>query len=218
MAGERQNWYPFFNPCGGEPVRGYALRRCFEDCQRGGANCLPGKAWQMVGYIVNEGSSLRQERTDFASYLRSMMGRKMVRIDGTPVTITRDNFDELLDESVTRAESILGAMSICTEKTLPITPEYLEKCTTEQREVLDKVQGLSQQASRDFAYAPQEKVEAFVDEMKATLGRAIELNLDELGLITRQALAYGLGERVLAKRGIPVRDIPIHVGRLERSY
>lgn len=217
MAGERQNWYPYFNPCGGQPAEGYVFKRCFEDCQKGGANCLPGKAWQMVGYVVKEGSSMRQERADFAPYLKSMMGRKMVRMDGTPITLAPDNFNELLDETVTRADLVLNAMSVCTEKTIPLTPEYLDKCTHEQRQVLDRMQGLSQRARRGFVYASQLKVEEFVGEMKETLGKAIELDLDDLGLVTRQALAYGMGERVLAKRGIPVGSIPTQVGKLGKA-
>ncbi len=217
MAGERDNWYKFFNPCGGGDIAGYVFRSCHDACSQGGINCLAGKAYQMAGFVLKDGSSVsEQETNDFLLYLNSMLGKTMVRLDGTTVTLTQDNFDELLKETARRARTILRAIRISPEQTRPITDEYLEQASPEQRDILQNLAALSIRARSEFVHAPQSQIERFVEQMRGSLSRAIELNLDELRPVTMLAINYGLGERVLAKRGIPIAGIPTRMGTLER--
>lgn len=214
MSAERENWHMYLNPCGSQPVRGFALKRCFPACEeRPKPICLASGAFQIVGYLFR-GSTVETERRDYKDFLRGNLGQVVVDLEGNPVTLTFDNIDSITDTAVARAQGLLLAANRCIEMTRPLSEEYYTQCTDEQREVLNRMTDLNDEAGRFIGN--REQARELIDKMRVTLAKAIELDLDELGLVTRQAIAYGLGEQVLEKRGISADVIPTKLGKLGR--
>lgn len=213
MSTERKNWLTSLNPCGGQPAEGFEMKRCFPACEQTKALCLSSGAFQIVGYLIN-GSSVTTERQDFKDFLRGSVGRIIVDLNGNAIRLTRENFDFLLEATVERAKNLLELIDQCIENTFPLTDDYLCECTDDQHGVLDRIFELNKLARK--LTGTDEQAEQLVQEMRETLQKAIDLDLDEFGLIVRQAISYGLGERVLTKRGISTGLIPKKIGRIRR--
>jgi len=205
----KERWHMYFNPCGGQPVNGFEFRRCFPACIKTKALCLASGAFQVAGYLL-DGSTINIERNDYRSFLRTELGKRIVDLEGNVVVLSPENIETLLGSVMQRAQAVFDAIKTCVERTIQLDDEYIDNCSPEQKEVLFKIEELSEQAGK--FRGTKEQAEELIGKIRANLERAIELGLDEVGLITRQALAYGLGKEVLKKHNIPVGVIPTEPG------
>lgn len=211
MSEERKSWHIHFNPCGIMAVEGFPLKRCTIDCKQANAMCFAKGAQKMAEYLLKEGT-IDTERRDFRADFVNRIGEKVVDLEGNIVRLSRSNINSLVDSVVQKAQEIVTAINVCIEHTRPIPEDYIDNCSSEKREALFRLSELQDQA--ESFRGSREQAEELIEQMKTALGRAIELDLDEFGLVTRWALGYGLGERVLAKRGIPIRIVPTQPGVL----
>jgi hypothetical protein len=199
----------YFNPCGGQPVNGFEFRRCFPACIKTRTLCLASGAFQVAGYLL-DGRTINIERNDYRSFLRTQFGQRIIDLEGNIVVLSQKNIETFLDSVIQRAQEMFDAINLCAERTIQLDDEYIENCSPEQKEVLFEIEGLSEQAGK--FRGTKEEAEELVGKIRANLERAIELGLDEVGLVLRQSLAYGLGKQVLEKRDIPVGVIPTETG------
>lgn len=216
MSKEARIWHPYFNPCGAHCRKSELFCRCFEACQKNGRNCLAFKAWRMAGSVVGAGvplaspKALESERLDLESFFDFAIGKIFIDLEGKSIVVTKENVDRLTNLTLARARLILNSILICTERTIPFSPGYLEKCKKEQKNILNDIRKLNND-SRNISFDTQSQVEGFIEEMQILIKKAMDLGLDESGHIVRQAFAYGLGREVLEKRGIDLDKVPIRL-------
>jgi|GEM_PF-6615717 len=211
------DWLRFFNPCGGEIVSGYRFERCFSACIKekcvggAGAICLSSDAFQMAGYLLR-GNTIDEERRDYQYFLGLQIGRKVVDFEGNIIVLSGENLEILMDLVTQKAGEITQAINTCIGTCVDYPKkefqEYFKGRSRKQRAVFVRFLTLLEQCD-NFSDSGKE-AQKLIERMRATLKRAIDLNLDELGLILRGALYYRVDE-VLLKRGIYTRIIPSQI-------
>lgn len=214
MSQERKNWHMYFTPCGMAAVEGFVFKRCPVACEEIQALCFVKGAHKMAGYLLN-GSTIDIERRDFINDFITRIGATVIDLEGNTMRLSQGNIDSLVDSVVQRAQEIVRAINICIEHTSQLSEDHIDACPPEERETFFGLEELIAEA--ESFRGSKEQAEQLIGKIRAALERAIDLDLDEFGLITRWAIVYGLGEKVLAKRNIPAGIIPIAPGVLKRE-
>lgn len=189
---ERESWYAYFDPCGIKPVNGFILQTCISlDCER--IHCMSKGSFAMAGYLLEDDTSVEQEKREFEQHVRqSMIGKEVVDIDGNTVRVSEEDIPNIVDDVVSKALAITKEIDMCVHMSTPMTIEYLQNCSNEQRgvlnilmekaELLDRFQGNTYQAT------------LHEEETQQIIETALELGLGELGLVARCAIRFGLGD------------------------
>lgn len=191
---ELNPWYMYFNPCGIEPVNGYVYQTCnAAGCHR--FQCLAKTAYLMAEYVLRDGTSVDNEKAEFADHLRTeLLGEAVVALSGATTRVNRQNIEPIAGEVAKKAQAIIDEMALCERMSTPLTEDFLAQCTDAQREVMNRM------ASKAFELENfrGNRTEAMgdVQEMKEIVQQALDQGLEDIGLIARYAIGFGLGEKV----------------------
>jgi hypothetical protein len=137
------------------------------------------------------GTDIAHEKIEFEEYLRDdLLGKEVVSVSGKTVRLSANNIAGIVEEVAQKAETIVQEVEMCVRMSTPLSEEYLEECTPEQRDVLDrlgsKIEFLgSFNGGKYHANVHEEEARQIVEE-------ALSLGLGELGLVARYAIAFGL--------------------------
>jgi len=216
-----RRWYPTLNPCGGQTSPGFMLRRCYETCairqdtsQTG--HCLTKGAYDMLGYIVNGSDYATEDRDYRREVLEGRLDQEVIDLHGNPVIITGENLPDLLVETLTKARSLHEAIRICIDHTEPLDETLLGKCSPGQLDILDKLAELQARAKDNKVGYTSEAGQAHVEKVRGLVDQALDLGLDNVALVARQAIAYGLGAKWMQLRGVECTEIPTNPGEFKR--
>ncbi len=192
MAKE-QVWLEYFNPCGGEAVPGYVIQTCVsDDCNR--LPCLAKSAFQMAGFLLEKNRPIEMEKEDFARSLSQIMGRRVVTPTGETITLNHQAVAGVVESVADQAQKIVHGVNDCIANTTPITPEYMAGLPEEQRSAAEQVWQVNQRVN-SFRGSQHEAI-LLAAEMREALKQAIDSGLGGLDIVVRQALVYGLADRI----------------------
>lgn len=192
LESSSRSWHLYFSPCGVEPVAGFVIKTCPPAC--GEAICMRQLAYQMAGYLL-EGGVIEEEKAEVVAGLRRRFGQAAVSTDGNKFILDEVSLGTEVDKVAERAGRTVEGIRECMRKVDADPVTYYEKAAPEMREALMEVRAMSERAG-NFGGTLAAAV-VLAGEMREKLGRALDLGADDLGVIVRQALAFGLADRIL---------------------
>ena len=185
-------WLQYFNPCGAMVVEGYGNKRCVSK------NCGRFPCLQRASYIAAEailgGSDTRTEKQELTDYLGGLVGKPIVDLDGNTIQVKNEQLGQISDQVVAQANRFIDGVESCIRNTEPVGPETMSNQPSEEQQILGEIYELNQQARR--FKGNQADARKLASEIQAKLSEALDFGLGRIDLIARQALGYGLADRL----------------------
>lgn len=174
----------------------YVLKRCpTESC--GSCVCLRKISFEMAKYLLADGASVESELDDVMDYMRSnLVGKRVVSVDGSTLILNLENIKVEAEKVKNRAVTTVNGIKSCVSQCDTEPETYFSRSSAELQEVLTRCGDLAGKISRFNGSLVQAR--ALADQMQSTLSEALDLGAGNLGIIVRQALAYGLADKLPA--------------------